>query len=813
MVSYSVGGMPVMRKLLLILALFPLSLAAQTTRTAASANESDVAAAIALSSNGDTVQIPCSGTQSVTWTSTLTISASITLTALGATPNTGPSTFGAGTNCLTIVDNVTSGWMFYLTPTYASSNNVTTIQNMNIDPISSTTALYTPITMEGTGTSSGMPQVRIDNIVFGKATQWSGSGNGSNATRALNVDNVVGVADHNTIPIGSDIYFYEGQMSSYLGVGAYGDNSWAQPDSYGTANNWFTENNLFNTNGNASYNDCTEGGPSVSESGGCRVVNRFNQIVSNDSFQITSVHGLDTTGRPRSARHTETYGNTESCSGNCQDFVTFRGGTGMVWGNKGLSGSYYWNQVFDATTYRVVYASSPWGACGGLTSLDPFDTVDNTVYSSGTVSSGGGTDTITTSFSVVPSNLVPSGAPYSVYDVTQNFVTQVVSNTTNTITVLGNIPEQPWVFNNGDSIEIIRATVCMDQSGRGQGNYISGSTPTPSAAINEALDPIYEWDDSFPVGTLSQQYLANQKQTIINRDFYTDNWKGNSLTGPAIQTSTTAPFNGTGTNGIGVGFGTLANRPSTCTNGVRYFATDQGSWNTSGNGFGSGLGYRCISGSWSQDYTPYAYPHPLISSTPQVATPTCSPTSGTPPQTVTCSVSTGGASICYTTDGSNPTAPTAGTCSGGTTATYSTALLISTNPTTLRVMGTLAANLNSGVQTYVYTSSGAAATPVFSPVSGTYAFNYPGTITTSTSGCNPYVYWGIHNPPTTGDINTNSFVINAAGTYYAMVIGCPGYTNSAVGQVTYAISSGPPPQPSVIILSQIPVTSGTQGAQ
>ena len=52
-------------------------------------------------------------------------------------------------------------------------------------------------------------------------------------------------------------------MSSYLGVGAYGDNSWAQSDSYGTANNWFTENNLFNTNGNASYNDCTEGGPSV----------------------------------------------------------------------------------------------------------------------------------------------------------------------------------------------------------------------------------------------------------------------------------------------------------------------------------------------------------------------------------------------------------------------------------------------------------------------------------------------------------------------------------------------------------------------
>jgi hypothetical protein len=66
-----------------------------------------------------------------------------------------------------------------------------------------------------------------------------------------------------------------------------------------------------------------------------------------------------------------------------------------------------------------------------------------------------------------------------------------------------------------------------------------------------------------------------------------------------------ASFNGTS----GVGSGTLATRPATCTTGVGYWATDQGSWNTLG---ADGLFYKCTStNTWSQYYTPYIYPHPL----------------------------------------------------------------------------------------------------------------------------------------------------------------------------------------------------------
>jgi hypothetical protein len=45
---------------------------------------------------------------------------------------------------------------------------------------------------------------------------------------------------------------------------------------------------------------------------------------------------------------------------------------------------------------------------------------------------------------------------------------------------------------------------------------------------------------------------------------------------------------------------------------VAYWATDQGNWNQSGNGQGSGVLYQCTAtNTWSVYYTPYTYPYPL----------------------------------------------------------------------------------------------------------------------------------------------------------------------------------------------------------
>ena len=97
---------------------------------------------------------------------------------------------------------------------------------------------------------------------------------------------------------------------------------------------------------------------------------------------------------------------------------------------------------------------------------------------------------------------------------------------------------------------------------------------------------------------------------VANRDYY-------NAVSASPQISPTSPFNGT----TGIGHGTLANRPTTCTHttapdgdqggGVMYWATDQGSWNRNGP---SGVLYRCsAANTWTVHYTPYTYPHPLQS--------------------------------------------------------------------------------------------------------------------------------------------------------------------------------------------------------
>lgn len=103
-----------------------------------------------------------------------------------------------------------------------------------------------------------------------------------------------------------------------------------------------------------------------------------------------------------------------------------------------------------------------------------------------------------------------------------------------------------------------------------------------------------------------QDYYAQHMQ--FNREAY-------NAVSASGQSNSTTPFNGA----TGMGFGTLANRPTTCTTstetafgngaaGVGYFATDQGA---------QGTLYTCsATNTWAVYYTPYTYPHPLVSGDP-----------------------------------------------------------------------------------------------------------------------------------------------------------------------------------------------------
>lgn len=175
---------------------------------------------------------------------------------------------------------------------------------------------------------------------------------------------------------------------------------------------------------------------------------------------------------------------------------------------------------------------------------------------------------------------------------------------------------EPGTMNGGPSNWDQNATSsngypALDMPGRGKGDLLTGSFPTLCDSTtrcttydgtwpNQEIEPWYAWANT--ASSALQNYWQSTDTAPLmknNRDYYFQcgsyNSSCSSFTGAA-----------------GVGSGTLASIPSTCTAGVGYWATDQGSWNQSGNGFGNGVLYLCTATNiWNPSYTPYTYPNPL----------------------------------------------------------------------------------------------------------------------------------------------------------------------------------------------------------
>ncbi|MFN0171047.1 MAG: hypothetical protein ACKV22_31905 [Bryobacteraceae bacterium] len=459
----------------------------------------------------------------------------------------------------------------------------------------------------------------MDNITF---ANWSGRTAYAYGINAIG--NMFGVLDHNTVTgSGGYLQLVEFAHAGYLNSGNWGDTAWNQPEDFGTNKFLFAENNSL-TGAGLSENEASA--RSYEDWGGGRMVARFNSFTVTDGYNFTfGWHGTESSGRPRSTRAFEFYGNTYTCTysgGVCQDMVASRGGTGLVWGNTINHPGTTVATAVSMQNYRVVASLYPWGACDGSS---PYDVNDGVTYWSGTVGSVSGSNPATLTVSGVnpgwtSNRWAPTGAPYSVHDVTKNNGSEIASNGSNTLVIkVGGGGPGDWAPSPGDSIQILRATACIDQPGRGLGQLYGGDfPPTPAASSGQLLVPGYIWSNTLNNGNTAAAFVYSVTGRVIrNRDYYMED------ANQAAQTNSTSPFNGTTT--VGMGHGTLANRPTTCTTGVGYWVTDQGSWNQSGSG-GQGQLYKCTAtDTWTLYYTPYTYPH-LLAAQGTTTTPPAPPT-------------------------------------------------------------------------------------------------------------------------------------------------------------------------------------------
>jgi hypothetical protein len=166
---------------------------------------------------------------------------------------------------------------------------------------------------------------------------------------------------------------------------------------------------------------------------------------------------------------------------------------------------------------------------------------------------------------------------------------------------------------------------CLDQPGRGKGDLLTGSFPntrnsptgctagSPCGWPRQALEPIYMWRNPFtPMPGWGGSLVGGDWGGVApNRDWYADEGASCAAGSPACAT--------------GVGVGTRAQRPTNCTVGTAWWSTDQGGdWNHANTSANDGTLDKCTAtNTWTNAfYTPYTYPHPLVTgTTPPVSTP------------------------------------------------------------------------------------------------------------------------------------------------------------------------------------------------
>jgi hypothetical protein len=561
----------------------------------------DVNKAIGSAADGDIVIVPA-GT--ATWSDQLVITKAITL--MGKT--TTDSVAGTSQDNTTITSNTSAGSLIQLnTCSPASTCGGKTYRITGITFLDAQASNGKRII--GIGGQSN--QARVDHCQF--KLKYSNV--------ILVTGGVYGVADHNVISVagGQPFKADNGNAGSSENTGHA---VWTLPAEWSSGHFFFIEDNHVTgggTNVRGMY-DVTIGG---------KAVIRNNKIFN---FVPSAAHGTEGGQGVRGNRATIIYGNTINNPISSRGGGTRSGGIlfyNNTWIGKPASPAHFGLDYFREYTS---FAGGSWKGANGANPWDINET-DGTatstigtggynaghsshIYASGTCESGS------------DQSLKSGGTPNWPADKWKNFQVRRVSdgklsliqgNSADTLTLNGSCinggctatnPKDSTWWKNGDQYEIRRVLVALDQSGRGQGDLLSGTNPTPVAWPHQQLEPCYSWNNRNPGGGhVDLGGAVNANSIVLNRDYY------NEVAG-GQQTSSSSPFNGT----TGVGWGTLAQRPTSgvggtditgvTTNppGTAYWATDVASVNGSTE---KGALYVWRGNAWVLYYQPYTYPHPL----------------------------------------------------------------------------------------------------------------------------------------------------------------------------------------------------------
>lgn len=328
-----------MKKLILTCALLFLpvmaySQAACTTATcnAASANESDVLAALPSNANANATVVVNIPTDTKTWTTGFNYTIPTGVTSLTIQGNSNVSCTGtAGTSSYACTANDNTVFI----DSYSSSN-----QPLMSIHVGTASFRMTGITFQGGTLTGGVTKpngflnfdgtstsFRIDHSHFNTLT-YSPANSGAGMTIFTNL---WGVVDHSVADMSGQNNF----VRDYAGSGDFGDANWAQPTNFGTSSFMFVENDVIN---GGAANDCDFGG---------RVVLRYSTINAASSggdqglWQTHQMGQGTPVDRTRGCRALEVY-HLYVFNPNPSNALFTAGdggsGTGLIWNNSVSTG-------------------------------------------------------------------------------------------------------------------------------------------------------------------------------------------------------------------------------------------------------------------------------------------------------------------------------------------------------------------------------------------------------------------------------------------------------------------------------------------